>query len=531
MSLLTKKKTCFYSVLVLLGSLILTSCNETTSLNTSVSQTNETTSSENTSSTQTIETTESTTITTINTTSTNEPKNFQILAVNDFHGACVSEPYYNNYKIGIQKMGSIFKDYAKNMTTFILSAGDMWQGSIESNSNHGAYVTEAMNEIGFDAMTIGNHDFDWGLDYLKLNSRLANFPFLGANIIDKQTNERPDFISSCTLIEKDNVKLGVIGIIGEEQYSDITYTVVKNLTFDSTLKYVSNCAKNLREEGADFIVLMPHQAWDLANVNENSTLGQEKRDILDNCGIDLVINGHAHSYQSETYNNIPLVRAICNGEAYDQINCTLAEGKTTINSADVSYFTSQQYNYTVDDFEIKSIYTKKYDVTEYSNTVIGTCNGYISNKNLAKFGAETGYLFVNNSTEYSSQNIIGFFHNSARSSFSSGNITNGLVWNCFPFDNEIIILNVKGEVLIGSTVATDGETLYPFKSQYGVYPQNCCDNVVSDNYYKIAVIDYLGYKIKDDYLKGDIIHTGKFIRDAVIDRILVDHSVDAAKYN
>src|SRR5574344_1574787 len=107
----------------------------------------------------------------------------------------------------------------------------------------------------------------------------------------------------------------------------------------------------------------------------------------------------------------------------------------------------------------------------------------------------------------SSQNIIGFFHNSERSSFLSGNITNGLVWNCFPFDNEIIILNVKGEVLIGSTVATDGETLYPFKSQYGVYPQNCCDNVVSDNYYKIAVIDYLGYKIKDDYLKGDIIHT------------------------
>ena len=80
-------------------------------------------------------------------------------------------------------------------TTVILSSGDMFQGSAISNMTQGGVVVEAMNEIGFDAMTIGNHEFDWGIDKIAAyndgdeKNGEADFPFLSCNIVYKSNNQ------------------------------------------------------------------------------------------------------------------------------------------------------------------------------------------------------------------------------------------------------------------------------------------------------------------------------------------------------
>ena len=93
--------------------------------------------------------------------------NFDIYTINDFHGATqLSDDYY--CEIGLPKMSTVFKQFAKENTSFFLSSGDIFQGTIESNTNRGEYVTRAFNIMGLDATSIGNHEFDWGIEKISV---------------------------------------------------------------------------------------------------------------------------------------------------------------------------------------------------------------------------------------------------------------------------------------------------------------------------------------------------------------------------
>ena len=113
---------------------------------------------------------------------------FDFYEVSDFHGA-VNYSQSDHY-IGLAKMGDYFsKKRAENPGgTIVLSSGDMFQGSAESNLTHGYLVNYAMNIMGFEAMTVGNHEFDWSIDWLKKIQALKvddySIPMLGANVYD-----------------------------------------------------------------------------------------------------------------------------------------------------------------------------------------------------------------------------------------------------------------------------------------------------------------------------------------------------------
>ena len=96
-----------------------------------------------------------------------------LYAINDFHGAV------NN----ISSVGGYLKERKNsNANTVLINSGDMFQGSIESNSNRGKLLTDCMDVIGFDAFTYGNHEFDWGLNNLESLAQASSTKFLGANI-------------------------------------------------------------------------------------------------------------------------------------------------------------------------------------------------------------------------------------------------------------------------------------------------------------------------------------------------------------
>ena len=76
-----------------------------------------------------------------------------LFAMNDFHGSIIE----NDEELGFLKQGTFFKNKSEEDNTLILNSGDMWQGSIESNSNYGEFLTKAMNYIEFDSFTLGNH--------------------------------------------------------------------------------------------------------------------------------------------------------------------------------------------------------------------------------------------------------------------------------------------------------------------------------------------------------------------------------------
>jgi 5'-nucleotidase/UDP-sugar diphosphatase len=122
----------------------------------------------------------------------------KILSVNDFHGA-LAETGRNP---GIAKLAAFLKaESAQNSdSTIIVSAGDMFQGTPDSNLLHGRPVMNAMNESGFAAMTLGNHEFDWGQDMLKDLLSQAKFPVIAANVLDKATGKPVSFVKPYVII-------------------------------------------------------------------------------------------------------------------------------------------------------------------------------------------------------------------------------------------------------------------------------------------------------------------------------------------
>ena len=144
--------------------------------------------------------------------------------------------------------------------TVLLSSGDMWQGGNASNTTKGKIITDWMNYLGFAAMALGNHEFDWGSDMVRENSNMAEFPILGINIYDNATGERVDYCEASVMIERGGVQIGIIGAIGDchssiakDKNQDFNFKVGNELT-----NLVKAESQKLRSEGADVIVYLLH---------------------------------------------------------------------------------------------------------------------------------------------------------------------------------------------------------------------------------------------------------------------------------
>ena len=178
-----------------------------------------------------------------------------LFAMNDFHGSIIE----NDEELGFLKQGTFFKNKSEEDNTLILNSGDMWQGSIESNSNYGEFLTKAMNYIEFDSFTLGNHEFDCGKQYIINNRSLFDqttkysTPFLGANIYNydiesKTTLSHADDICEDYVIKdlENGLRVGIIGIIGENQITSISSQFADEFTFVDSLPIIKNLSDELR---------------------------------------------------------------------------------------------------------------------------------------------------------------------------------------------------------------------------------------------------------------------------------------------
>ena len=118
------------------------------------------------------------------------PDTIQLLHTNDIHGrleaTTVSTGSSGFEQGGLAALAGWVTQLRSRAPdrTLLLDGGDSWQGTFTSNSNRGEAVTRAMSLMRYDAMALGNHDFDWGQDVVAQRSREASFPFLAANLRD-----------------------------------------------------------------------------------------------------------------------------------------------------------------------------------------------------------------------------------------------------------------------------------------------------------------------------------------------------------
>ena len=361
-------------------------------------------------------------------------------------------------------------------------------------------------------MTLGNHEFDWGTEIIQSNAELANFPILAANIIDEK--DKLSNIKSSALIEKDNVKVGVIGIIGSSVYSSITATMTEDLIFDEESKYVIEESKKLREQGANFIILSIHLG--AADFSSNLIKSIVSSDI------DLVLAGHNHREEVEEFydndfNVIPVLNAICNGEAFSKVEVQFdpKNQECEILNYDVYSFDDAEYISLEEDPKIYELYKSKYDVDDLKNEVIGQANGYFtSTSNLPVMAAQAMYEKV--SEDFVQYDIKGSVHNQARANLESGEILYDDIYTSFPFENEILIVEAHKDYI------------YDLASTSNRYFNIGFDvNDISDETFYFAGIDYV---ILKDFDTSECIKTGLFIRDVIVDYMKKVGTINSSDY-
>lgn len=232
-----------------------------------------------------------------------------ILAVNDFHGALAAQ----DRNPGAAALAAYLEaQRAKNPAgTIILSAGDMFQGTPDSNLLYGKTVMEFMNTVGFDAMALGNHEFDWGVNVLQERIRQAAFPLLAANIVDKATGRPAEFVRPYVILERRGVKIAVVGLITQDTAVTTNPKNVADFSFASPEETMKNLLPALKSQGVDIIVALCH----LASYPGDEITGEaaDVARVLHGAGV--VVSGHSHERVAGKVAGVPVVQAYYNGRA------------------------------------------------------------------------------------------------------------------------------------------------------------------------------------------------------------------------
>ncbi|PKK86764.1 MAG: hypothetical protein CVV63_03800, partial [Tenericutes bacterium HGW-Tenericutes-8] len=249
-----------------------------------------------------------------------------ILYLNDLHGSIEKK----DSEIGLAYIANYVEGFRnKNPKgTVLLAGGDMFQGSALSNYYQGRSTLEIMNAMGFDAMVLGNHEFDWGLDvvtgYFDGNTENgeASFPLLGANVFYQGTTDIVEHIEPYTVIERDGVKIGIIGTMGYGLEQSIAQSRIDGFVFASPADYIETYATYLRTEAdVDYVFALTHDPGDL-----NQTVAG----FTGNAKVDIIFNAHSHSRYTTTIHNTSIIQSGSNGRYVGTITIDLTSNDITM---------------------------------------------------------------------------------------------------------------------------------------------------------------------------------------------------------
>ena len=212
-----------------------------------------------------------------------------ILHTNDVHGAIEGYAYITALKADYE---------AKGAEVILVDAGDYSQGEVYVSDTKGLDAVEMMNVTGYDVVTLGNHEFDYGYAQLKENMTKADFKILCANVYGEDGT--PIFDANYTYTTKSGVKIGFFGMETPEAQTKANPALIKGLKFDTDLKAVAE--KQLEALKDDDVVIAlshlgvddsskPYTSYDLYNAAK---------------GIDFIIDGHSHSVMTKGKNGEPV---------------------------------------------------------------------------------------------------------------------------------------------------------------------------------------------------------------------------------
>ena len=245
-------------------------------------------------------------------------KNITILHTNDVHSHV--EPFSKDHsefpnKGGFERRATLISEIRRqNPNTLLFDAGDIFQGTPYFNFYGGEIEFKLMSMLGYDAITIGNHDFDNGMDGLDKQLPNAKFDIISSNYDFKNTILESK-VSDYKIYNKSGIKIGVFGL-GIELEGLVSKDLYKETKYLDPIEIANDTAKKLKEsENCDIVICLSHLGYKYEKFpNKVSDLNLAKSTK----NIDLIIGGHTH-----TFMNKPVVvkNNVGNDVLINQVGC------------------------------------------------------------------------------------------------------------------------------------------------------------------------------------------------------------------
>lgn len=395
----------------------------------------------------------------------------------DYHAAI----HEKSNQVGLLKYATFVKQsmLETEEDDILISNGDLWEGNYESNANYGQMLNHVIKELNYEAFNLGNHEFDWGIDNIRERQQEVKIPYLGANIVNYKTKELVDFVQPFTIVERGDVKVGIIGVIGVSQWTSILSTYVDDIEFTD----VETCAKKYSDRlktefGCHVVVLMNHDGTDASILSPYYELCKTSP-ISGATYCDAFIFGHDHisakGYIDSSTNKGPFVNSGSNGAALGHINLDIKNGKV-VNSFSELLHPSSDLS---EDIPTKIVYDTYCDVyvKAKAKEVVGRASAsftkYATAGNLM-CKAIYDYLFAKGI------DVDIVIVNGARAYINAGDVTYSLITDAFPFFNHIIVMSTSGADI--KSVGRNNNVFMPRIVNFN-----------SSSNYTIATYDYLAF--------------------------------------
>ena len=417
-----------------------------------------------------------------------------MIAINDLHGKVADADTHP----GVDELTTYIKHTAaRNDGLVLLSSGDMWQGSAESNMTQGLITTHWMNEAGVSAMCLGNHEYDWGEDAIRANAELADFPLLAINIYDRQTDRQVTYCESSLIIDKGLVQIGVIGAMGD-CYSSISADKTRGIYFKTgkeLTQLVMAEAESLRQQGADFIVYMLHDGYgETKGSSVTQIRGTRLKDYYDTAlsdgYVDLVFEGHTHQrYILQDEHGVYHLQNGGDNKGISQVTVKLNAANGNHQVQNPKLVASGNYATLEDDPVVQELLDKYDDRISPALKVVGTNSKERRKNELRQLVADL-YYEVGMETWGKEYDIVlggGFISVRDPGYLAAGDVTYAMLNGLFPFDNQLVLCSISGQDLQQRFFETDHSSYF---ISYGQYGEQVRQSIDPDGTYYVVVDTY-----------------------------------------
>ncbi|OQY09595.1 MAG: multifunctional 2',3'-cyclic-nucleotide 2'-phosphodiesterase/5'-nucleotidase/3'-nucleotidase [Fusobacteriia bacterium 4572_132] len=466
-----------------------------------------------------------------------------IVTFNDFHGNVAEDTRDWGKNLGMSKMVAKINDMRKNNpNTIVVSGGDNYQGTAISNLTYGAPVSNMMKALGVTASAVGNHEFDWGRDYIAKWAKDGNFDYLAANIYDTKTNKPVKWAKPYKIIEKAGIKIALIGLAHPDT---VTLTKVENVTgleFRDPVKVAQEWINFLKagkaKEGTpDVIIAVTH--LDSQQDSKTKEIKGTAVTLAEGVtGLDAIVSAHSHRTVSGKVNGVAIVQAYKYGRALGLISIKVDDnGKVSEINESVNNVYKIKNDIIPDSTAEVALDEYKAKLNPILNEIVGVAEGEFTHSrkedNVSVLGEWVCEVMAEKAgTEIAIQNGGGL-----RRSLYAGNITMGDLYEVMPYDNQLVKMKLSGKDIraaidhgILNPSITDGsfsglKVLFDrdaeFENRILAITLKDGTPLENDKYYSVVVNDFMyGGGDKYDFSNAkDVIDTFVPIRTVLIDAI------------